>query len=628
MKKRHFLLAGLVALLMIGCSDNELNQVDDSFIVDGNYKAYFKVAISNPPSTNSRALNNEEGKQFEDGVGNENKINSILFVFYNQNRNYVADKYMDISADQVKSDTENASIEATVDVVVPIGDQSAGSYVPYYVMAYVNPTQEGLTSNVESSLDGIKDLARESCYQNSEVDNPVFLMNNATYYASKSASVPSNAALVNGRLYASEEEANEGEVINIYVERLAARVSVNYDQNKVEAEKTALADSYTLTFKPKKWKLNGTAKKAFLVKQFGVKNEDGNVTNYSYDRVNGDFPENYRENNNNNIKWNDISNFRSYWCTSYFYADGKYPKNTFEVKDDNKKVTPELSLNYFSYDQAIANGNNFGADSKEYCLEHTINSATNSSAQQLAALTSVIVVGEYELKKTDGTKVTDETTFYRRGQTEDKKWKIFVGDEGIIGEMAKEQYLIYVKGADDDKYEKPSQTSDLTKIFKMEHPNSEIFGGWVAPGRYSYLQLADINETFNETKFYYLEDGKYTQITKNIAEEVKKTLNKQLATAVTPAEKYNKGMAYFTIPIVHFGNTENQSEQVGLGYYGVVRNHSYQINITDIVGMGTGIGEPDNPIVPPTETQSYYVKTRINVLAWRVAAEQNVVLGK
>ncbi|MDE5869686.1 MAG: Mfa1 fimbrilin C-terminal domain-containing protein, partial [Muribaculaceae bacterium] len=96
-------------------------------------------------------------------------------------------------------------------------------------------------------------------------------------------------------------------------------------------------------------------------------------------------------------------------------------------------------------------------------------------------------------------------------------------------------------------------------------------------------------------------------------------------------EKFQSGKAYFNVPLKHiWGNLSSSSnkyepDNVHIGDYGVVRNHIYDLTINSISGLGTGIGDIDQPIVPPTENEQYYVNTRLNILKWRVV-NQNVDL--
>ena len=62
------------------------------------------------------------------------------------------------------------------------------------------------------------------------------------------------------------------------------------------------------------------------------------------------------------------------------------------------------------------------------------------------------------------------------------------------------------------------------------------------------------------------------------------------------------------------------------GDLGVVRNHVYNIEITGVTGLGIGLENPDQPMVPPMDPDNYYIAARLNVLAWRVVPTQQVTL--
>ena len=53
--------------------------------------------------------------------------------------------------------------------------------------------------------------------------------------------------------------------------------------------------------------------------------------------------------------------------------------------------------------------------------------------------------------------------------------------------------------------------------------------------------------------------------------------------------------------------------------YGIVRNHSYQVELGSIKGFGTPVYDPDKKIVPVVPSDDLtYLAARINVLSWRV----------
>lgn len=84
--------------------------------------------------------------------------------------------------------------------------------------------------------------------------------------------------------------------------------------------------------------------------------------------------------------------------------------------------------------------------------------------------------------------------------------------------------------------------------------------------------------------------------------------------AQSPVQVRTDGMTYYYTPIRHLA--QNKTE---MGYYGVVRNHSYRITINTISGFGTPVYNPDEIIVPviPKDTETF-LAARINVLSWRV----------
>lgn len=119
-----------------------------------------------------------------------------------------------------------------------------------------------------------------------------------------------------------------------------------------------------------------------------------------------------------------------------------------------------------------------------------------------------------------------------------------------------------------------------------------------------YFQLSDATKTW-----YKYEDGKYNAIT--VAE-----LNAALA-AVQPALVYKNGMTYYWTEIKHLGAAGKTAE------YGIVRNHVYKVNITDITGYGTPVydGTTDFINLEKPEDIVTYVAAQINILSWRVVAD-------
>lgn len=99
---------------------------------------------------------------------------------------------------------------------------------------------------------------------------------------------------------------------------------------------------------------------------------------------------------------------------------------------------------------------------------------------------------------------------------------------------------------------------------------------------------------------------------------------------------YTTGHGYFNIPVKHLGwyrkgNTQKTADKIDwnkvrVGDFGMVRNHSYSINVTEIKGLASGIGGDDVPIVPPATTDDYFVSYSVRILKWAVVPTQGVKL--
>ena len=120
-----------------------------------------------------------------------------------------------------------------------------------------------------------------------------------------------------------------------------------------------------------------------------------------------------------------------------------------------------------------------------------------------------------------------------------------------------------------------------------------------------YFQLSD---TGKGKTWYKYEGGNYSAL-----EDA--AFNTVLA-AVQPALVYNDGMTYYWTDIKHLGAPGKTGE------FGVVRNHIYKVNITDITGYGTPVYDGTSDFInleKPTDIVTY-VAAQVNILSWRLVA--------
>ena len=130
---------------------------------------------------------------------------------------------------------------------------------------------------------------------------------------------------------------------------------------------------------------------------------------------------------------------------------------------------------------------------------------------------------------------------------------------------------------------------------------------------------------FNPTEgtTYYTGTNHETELTTEGLDTYNEGLAEYLTTNIGAPEAFYEGEAYFAVPIEHFGGTQDSDDT---GAYGVVRNHSYVLNVTQISGLGEGIYDPGEEIIPNPGKKRYYVAATLKVLSWKTVS-QDVSFG-
>lgn len=530
MKIKYFALSLLACVGMMSCSNNDDLAGDDGQKGDGDINAaYLAININNVGGTGTRAGG------FDDGSDAENEVTSVRFYFFNSDGSACTvnqgANYKDITSAQMENETSSDNIEEISNTILVL-DGITGQ-APSTMVTVVNPPAS-LTGN--QNLSALK--ATVADYAANCTESGKFVMSNSVYADGTTAVCETPV----GAFLRSSEEDAEATPVNVYVERVVAKVKVTFSGaeqagNMYLVEGTDGQDGAVYA-KVLGWDIVGKINKSNLLKSIDPSGWASSLSGFT---------------------WNDAANHRSYWAVTPT-GDGVSINNTFKFTDlDN------------------------AAGTSVYTQELTPTSAITDVVNNSAAKIVVAV----QLVNKDGNAVP------------------------------RYEYL-------------GGSYASADAILAIVAPNFSQY--WVSTGENTYRQLSTADLEFksgaalNDNATY----NAYPQVKSGVTLYTKSgeqyTPVSDLTSVNTALKAYNariwtEGKCYYTTTIKHLGTS-------GVPQYGVVRNHVYQVNISDIAGIGTPVYDPDNdevtPVVPSDEKS--YLAATVNVLAWKVVSS-DVTLG-
>lgn len=629
-----------MALGLASCSSDEPKGPEGQ-VAEKDEVRFLRVALANTPG--SRAA------KFEDGTEAENTVNSMYFLFYDVNGNPIPNESFitDITDKTFTDKPGNGNVDAFKEMIVQV-KIARGQQYPSYVVAFLNPVNWDVDVE-KATMEELRDLLRSSYRGGND-----FAMTNSVYFGKDPITGSSNvkmsgAPIKLSQLYTSEQDAEDatGEgIVDIYVERYAAKVQFSLDENAI-ADYTV--GDYSLTFAPEKFSVNAAAPTMYAVKRYADNNAatTGIPTYVDVQTMLGTW-----------TSWNEPTNFRSYWaCSPSFYAE-EFPQVSDDIIEKAPKGTTgageaiePYALQYFSYNQISAStgigaGLNVVAGTPsqpKYALENTMGKAAFASLNPKAAAPSVVLVGHYSVKKGETEITVGEEGFSLYKDKLYYNGTVPAADAGgvtLMTALLNENEILATSQTEDVNGNVPmlnanslTTTHELANYFEIVHPAKAVRGNQPVPHRYVTLQLK--SGLANYTGLYFKQNGtgEWAEVT---ADDVT-LINTSLWQQIGVASCYTNSKCYFSIPIQHLGYTENTDNppltdglldwaKVRVGDFGLVRNHVYTINVTEIKGRADGIHGLDNPLVPSMEENDYWVKYRINILNWRVVPTQKVTL--
>ncbi len=610
---------------------------------------------------------------FDAGEG-ESNVKDAYFVFYDTQGTLVGEIVKVQLPEPTQVSDQTGSVDKFYQSVVPVSVYK-GEQDPAQVVCYINPITP---ASLQNPLNMIQTNLREMLYTETDDRSKLFAMSNSVYYPKDSQEPQIAVPVDRNQLFNTEAEAkaaleDASAVVDIYVERYAAKLKFKHTPAKPYATFTSLINNVneipvTLSFVAKRWILNAACEESYIVKSFRMETHDNQplADNYTYDALNarinaaeytydkdGNFVGDGLLSDANSWTWNTPGLHRSYWGMSPAYFTTEYPEVSSDVSLPQN--TNALNQHYYSYNELLEqNLGHSAADGNQeegpfYFHETTVGGRGLNSKNPAAAVASVILVGDYTVSVA-GTELPVGTTFYTYLSSStgtpliyfEAKENDAYGTSAIDGAESMlrrfiEQISILFKPVDGGylpfDITDPDDIATLVDVLEITEPSNAVKGDMKVAERFRTLQFKPGADT---TGIYVATADGYQAIGNGNGQISMINANKALMQQVGYCVLYNTGSAYFNIPVKHLGWYRAGNKQkdeptinwndVRIGDFGVVRNHSYDINVTEILGIGTGIGGHDSPIVPPADTKDYFVAYRVNILKWAVVPTQSVKL--
>lgn len=587
MKKFTMLSSVLATALMLtvaSCSSEDVAGGDSQ-----NGKgttSFLAVNIENVGSAPASRSSYEQNKgTYEDGTADESKITNVRFYFFNGDGTpYLLDNngsekqpvnFLDQKVETAGNDHDHTAEIKTKAVLVLKGETKA---VPASVIAVINPEVLDNTT-LQSGTMTLSELRTSATGSTFYDKTNGFVMSNSVY---ESAGQNVCSTPVANSVFATSEEALK-KPVDIYVERVNAKVNAKIDATyKRDGESTTAWTKNTdgkyqievgnievTTYATGNTNAKPTTKTypVYAVVQ-GWQLADANGKAEVCKQINTS----WYAGELGISPWTTSDYHRCFWSKSVPFTSGAQGGANHPVNPKFTDITQSLS-------------GEFSAE-PVYTLPNTPDQVVTNPTTSLNTLTKLIVAAKLVYKDKNGNYNPAQVCQYR-GLT-------YLGEDAvkkqIVGGFAK----YFKKTA--TGYQS-IEASDIT--FKTVPGSSEVK---------DYEVVATLASNVGEL---YVKDGETTYKTVS-KDDVNAALAKEEAQV-----RSTDGATYYYTPIKHLGDAGK------LGEYGIVRNHSYQVTIQNIKGLGTPVYDPKkeiDPMIPSDENT--YLAASIKVLSWRVVSSK------
>lgn len=579
-------LATALMMIVVSCSSSDdITGGNGSGNAEGttSYIAINLNSVGNAPT--SRASYDQGGGKYDDGVADENKITTVRFYFYNadgtsytlqsagENGEKGSKNYIDYNVDLGKDNgNQGTTVSGATSAVLVLNGES--NVAPAAMLTVVNPdvnpdmftgTTADRWSTMRTEMKGMKF---------NDATNG-FMMSNSTY---EDGGKDLCTTQLTGKTFSSAADAKNSPV-DVFVERVNAKVKTTVggaNFEKVATDVVLDGVNFKDKYKTKEpvgelatIQSDGSTKKTSVyayIDAWGLGDEDGQAMLYKQIDVQNwtDATLGFSATN----PWSVAAYHRCFWGKSV--AFGGTSTNS-PVNHPYKDIKAELGT-------AL------------YTLPNTPTSYGEEYTDPMKSkFTKIMVAARLAY--------TDEAGNVHSAEICTYKGQKFLGKDNVKKVIARELRTYYKKNTGAGESYTQIEASDIDFSSKVTS-SSEL-------KLQNYQVVADLKGL---TQLYLKKGGNFESV-----DVAKVRAEMQQA----PVDISNGGKTYYYTPIKHLGKENYPAE------YGVVRNHSYQVEISSIKGFGTPVYNPDTEITPvlPSDDKTY-LAAKISVLSWRVVSDK------
>lgn len=572
---RLYYLALAGALMLGACSSSD--DLKDGGATANEAKSYIAVNIKSVGTTGAgtRADYPQDGGTYEDGTANEGAISKVRFFFFNSDGSAYIMKgtevnYKDLDASVTGAADHLQTIEGKTTAMLVIDGETKTA--PAYMIAVVNPQTLTKLENKAYRESQLRDEFTDKRFVQIATDGTGkysdFVMSNSVY-AENGARVC--ASSVSGHVEENSVEATKNPV-DIYVERVVAKATTTVKTDNGWEKITSGADDGKYKIKVGKINIDAEHEKDVyaVVQGWGLADENGTaelekqidvITNNWTSAILGIDP------------WTSPDYHRCFWSASVPF-------------------TPASGTNSIVNHAFSAFTTPFGATPLYTCPNTPTYTDFTDGVNNKPydnTLTKVLVAAKLVYYDDDNNSHPADICKYRGMQ--------ILGADNVLKQVAKDHSEYWT-------VDPTNSSKHILLAYTDLKYTRENLAGSTTDGLKSY----EVRPVLKAGVKVYKKnsDGSFAITDSN------DELNTSLAES--PVQVRMDGMTYYYTPIRHLA--QNKTE---MGYYGVVRNHSYRITINTMSGFGTPVYDPNEVIDPviPKDTETY-LAARINVLSWRV----------